>query len=609
MRDFKQFILRANHTRSQPQRMLFLDTETYKREKGSEEHHRMMLAWTCYIRIRKDTEKHTEKWRFFTDTASLCKYIRALTNNKSPLWIFAHNAFFDLMASDFYFYFTKWGWCLEFVYDQGLTFILVIRRGKKVIKVVSTTNFFDTSVEQMGKLLGLEKMEVDFEASSWEEVSDYCRRDVEIIKEMMMRYLRWLHDEDLGRFGTTRAAQSLNAYRHRFMKKKICIHKEEDVQEIEQAAYMGGRVECFRLGELHDGPFVSLDVNSMYPFIMRSFPLPTRVVDLISSPNLDDLQAILRRWCAIAKCVVRTEEPAYALRRGKKIVFPVGEFETYLCTPMLKYALRHGHLVSVDKLVVYEREVIFREFVDYFYNLRLKCKQEGNVIYERFAKYMLNSLYGKFGQYKWEEKREIEKGGKLVHREITYDLETGEIEIEYKLFNTWIRLSGRKPASNSLFAIPAHITEWGRYLLWIYIKKVGRDKVLYCDTDSIKVRRFDLPGRKLFIDDTKLGALKVEEQFDYLKLIGPKCYITEKERKLKGIPRSAVEVSPGVYEYLSFERQKTHLAEGVARWVIVRTERKELRQEYDKGIVNPDGSISPFRIEPPSLPAGPPVLF
>ncbi|MBA7547091.1 hypothetical protein ES705_39493 [subsurface metagenome] len=530
------------------------------------------------------------------------EYVAGLVHDHTQLYVFAHNIFFDLQASYFFPYFTKWGWVLDFVYDKGLTYILVIKKGRKTIRLLSTTNWFGTSVSKLGDMIDLPKLDIDFNNASDEALSVYCRRDVEIIKRVMGDYMAFVESHDLGKFAMTRAAQSLAAYRHRFMNQKIYIHSDEDIIALEEKAYVGGRTECFSLGIQSGGPFITLDVNSMYPYVMRQFQYPYQLVDYKEHVSQDHLDEILRKYSCVGQVKVSTEEPIYAVHHNGKIIFPVGEFETFLCSGGLKEALKRGHILNISKLSVYRHADLFSAYVDYFYGLRRAFQDENNPIYTRVLKLFLNSLYGKFAQWQPEtiETEDITFDG--YWRMPTYDFLTGEVDMEFKLLNKVIRTTGRIPGNRSFIAIAAHVTEYARLLLWSIIEAIGPEHVLYCDTDSVKIRARDLAKVKYRMNNEELGALKVETTCNYLDIRGSKNYVTETERKIKGVPVSAVEIAPYTFQYMTFLGQIAHLNKQVESGNIVQRASRHSPYHYDKGDIDVSVKITPFRFAPDDLP-------
>jgi len=579
-----------------PKRVIYIDVETKKQVFECEEHHRLKLGWTCCINYKKEAKKHREQWIYHNETENLCKYIESKTVEGIPLFLIGHNVYFDLQSSDFFYYFTLWGWRLCFYYDKGLTYILVIKKGKRTLKVLSSTNYFPTSLKNMGKMLGLEKNEIDFDKCNDEELAIYCRNDVEILKQSMEYFFSFVKDYDLGNFAMTRAGQAFTAFRHRFMHKKIAIHGNPVLAEIERKAYYGGRVECFRFGEQPLDDYVMLDINSMYPYVMKNYPVPVKTLDLRENVSIERVRSILKNHGAIAEVVLKTEEPCYALRRDNKIIFPVGEFETWVCTEGLKHSMEHGHLKEVKTLVMYEMAVIFDTFVEEFYGLRKRFKEEGNLLMEQLCKYTLNSLYGKFGQKNVIEDRVHEPEGNAYYRIESVDLTRHQSFIEYKMFNTKVTQVGEKEGAKSFVSIPAHITEYSRFLLWAIIKKIGIGRVYYCDTDSVVCRKTDIDNLDYTIDTNLLGALSIERSFRHFVINGPKHYVMGDTVKIKGVPRKAEKVGPYEYRYQEFMRSANHMRRNITRYYIIKTVPKIVKPFYDKGIVNEDGTVTAFRL-------------
>lgn len=602
VREFDQRRIKKVGGKSLPNRILYFDTETKQQEEGLITKHRMKMAWTCYVRVRRGKEKDTEKWRYWESPLYMQKYIESLTKDKTTLWVFGHNVFFDLQCSDFFYYFTRQGWVLDFYYDKGLTYILSIRKGKKKIKCISTTNYFPVSLKVLGETVGLHKIDVDFEGDTHEEIKRYCKRDVEIIKAGMEYYYRFIRMHSLGKLMLSRAGQAFGAFRHRFMLAPIHVHRDEEMTNFEKRSYFGGRVECRYIGEVKKGPFISLDVNSMYPYVMRNRMYPTRIVDYQEKPDMYAVRSALRRRCVVAKVYLETDEPAYPFRQDNKVIFPTGCFPAYLCTEGLDYALAQNHVIHIDAMATYEKGNIFTDYVDYFYELKKEYSIKGDKVMTRITKDFLNSLYGKFGQKSpcIEEEEDITCDG--YYREVVYDMVTGKEEIITKLFNKRFIVWGEEPAKTSLVAIAAHVTEYARFHLYRLMQKVGLERVLYTDTDSLKMRKSDYEVLLEDIDNHELGALKVEEEFRYFTIHGPKDYETEHHKKAKSVPAHAEKLAEGEYTYTMFPKQDTHLRQGVTRYFITKQTTKKLKRIYTKGVVHENGTVTPLKIKIPHEP-------
>jgi len=606
--DIPARLLTKNHSATIPSHVLYFDTETEEEKQGAVSIHRMKMAWTCKVEYSSSGEIRSERWMEWKTGAAMCRQIAAVCYEKTALWIFAHNAFFDLQVSGFFEWFTSHGWKLQFVYESGLTYILVIQKDKQTIKIVSSTNYFECSLKKLGVMVGLAKMECDFETVSRADLSVYCKRDVEIVKAAMESYFSFIRRHDLGSFSMTIPSQAMRAFRHRFMKERIWIHSLERVQKLEQSAYFGGRTECFRLGMQENGPFVTLDVNSMYPAVMSRESLPTQLVDVLDQPDVEWLEDALREHCVVSRCQLDTPEPIYAVPHNKRICFPIGQFSTVLTTPGIKIALERGHLVSLGETAVYRKAVLFKEYVQALYRLRMDYKAKDQDTWVYLCKILLNSLYGK-----WAQKRpltEIEDcpESEGYRREETLDLVTGQMWLEYQLMNKLVTIQGEEVGRHSFVAISAHITEAARMLLWRLIEQAGTQNVLYCDTDSLKIRECDVNNVHSLIHPTTLGALKVEKTSDTLDIWGLKAYSEDGVRTIKGIPHSAKDLGNHTYSFTHFLKQASHMRKKQITGMISEQMTKKLSLKYQKGVVSPSGQITPFDFGlelPPPRPLAP----
>ncbi|GAH78340.1 unnamed protein product, partial [marine sediment metagenome] len=212
------------------------------------------------------------------------------------------------------------------------------------------------------------------------------------------------------------------------------------------------------------------------------------------------------------------------------------------------------------------------------------------------TKNFLNYLYGKFAQQHevTEFVDDITFDG--YWRDEVFDLVTRQTEVTTKMFNRITRTFGREPSRTYFAAIAAHITEQARFYLWQLMKIAGVENVLYCDTDSLKLRAEFLPLYADRIHETKLGYLRLEDTTKHLSVFGAKYYITEKVSKIKGVPTSAKSLGDHKYSYTQFFRQTQHLRSNITRFVVIKKMVKTVKPFYDKGTVLDDGTIVPIHL-------------
>lgn len=593
----KPHMLSRNKANRYPREFIFYDTETDPIELDPEiKLHKLRLGWANYLRLDELGKIHTDEWREFRTHSEFWEFVFSKARSKSKLYVIAHNQHFDFNVVGGFKWLGREKWKITKLILDSSRFYVQARKNGKALAFLDTFNYVKAPVRKLGKVVGLEKLSVDFSTVSDGELSVYCKRDVEIIRKWFLRYLQFIRKENLGNFGFTVSQQAFNAFRHRFMTHPICIHADQDALRLERESYRGGRSEAFFIGEVPEDRIFYLDVNSLYPYVMRKFKYPTRLVFMEKYPSKKGLYHALEHYGVIAKVHITINEPAIGIKRNK-LIFPVGSFWCTLTTPELRYVLDHARINKVAYYAAYEMKPIFVDYVDYFYDLKTKAKKEGDQVTYQLAKLFLNSLYGKFGQKTRELELIAEGEGLGFGYTKVYFMNREKAYHGYVIGNQLYIIKEEKEWYNSFPAIASHVTAYARMHLWNLMKTAVLSNVYYVDTDSLFVNWQGYNYLQHWIDEYKLGYLKLEGVFEKMVIRGVKDYELEGIVKLKGVPKKAIELKPGVYVFTSFDKTKTLLREKVIRGVLERRKVKVLRREYDKGVVTKTGRVRPFFIE------------
>jgi hypothetical protein len=536
-------------------------------------------------------------WKRFTTAGEFWSFVISHAKPGTKLYVFAHNTTFDFVVSKGFRTLPKRGWKLRSSIIDGPPFSLKYTNGSATIHVLDTLNYFRSSLAELGKSIGLAKLDMP-DSNAPESIQDtYCKRDVEIICRAMLNYISIVKDWRLGNFAITQAAQSFAAFRHRFMQAPIYIDDHDHTLNLSRKAYYGGRVECYRLGEIRE-PLYLLDINSQYPYVMQAHKYPCRIENSCRNVTLSELSRWLKTYAITARCIVKTNEPVYPVNDGERLIFPVGEFETHLSTPELTYALAHSHIVKVSDAAIYNQAHLFQPYVEYFYRKRLEYRAQGNETLSYFCKIFMNSLYGKFGQNGRKFQRIGPAPDDTVRVWAEYCERTGET-IHMRQYAGLIEEKMRDgEAKESFPAIAAHVTAYARMLLWAYIQRAGRENVYYVDTDSLLINAAGYATLKTAVDGQRLGALKLELGAESAVLHGAKDYEFGNLLKRKGIRPKATLVAPDTWEQDQFATMKGLLRRGNIDDFIIRRTRKHLTREYQKGRVMAGGKIVPLTITP-----------
>ena len=588
-------LLRANHETQCPREYVFVDTETYPVPEGRRERHLLRLGWAAHVRVRDGDQPATWSWHRFTDKDSFWSWLDDRTRARQKYLLYAHNMHYDWAVLDGWGELTKRGWSCPSPFFSSTTFILKWKRDRRKIWALDSGNIVKVPLRVLGDRLGLPKLDTDVHTDDLEALSTYCHRDVEILAKWVLEWRRFVRENDLGNYRPTLAAQAMSAFLHRFNQTDIYIHDRPYVYRLEREAYRGGLCLPFYIGSLPTADYTQVDVNSMYPHVMRSglFPCKLRATGAALPPS--DLPSLLRKGCMVAEVVVETERQGIPCNQGD-LLYPIGTFRTVLTTPELRMAMREGKIRRVGRWSLYDSAPLFRDYVDWMYGHRFAFMESGDDVGSYLCKLLGNSLYGKWGQ-RSETATEIGECDSMeccLDRVI--DADTGKFWTEARANGKIWRIDRQPESANSFPAIAAHVTAMARLHLWKLIREAGDKHAFYCDTDSVLVDETGLAALEHHMDERRLGALKVEATADHGIIHGPKDYIFGDKRRLKGVRPNAWEVAPGVFAQERWYKSKGLMRHRSADAPIVEPIMKRLARTYSRGTVDANGWVSPLRL-------------
>jgi DNA polymerase type B, organellar and viral len=591
----------ANKSTEKWRWVVYFDSES-DLERGSETiRHRPKLICATFC----DRERGVREERDY-DGASLCqRFYKDLADNcyrHTTTYVFAHNVGYDLLATSGIRHLVGQGWHVDSLYEKGFTYILRLRgpEGKQLV-FLSSTQFWNNKLAEVAPIFGLKKLETDHQTPDFEELRTYCRQDVKIVEVAMEWLQQFVAENDLGGMAMTLPSLAMKAFRHRFMGENAPqIHNYEPAILLERASYHGGRTEAWFLGKIPERVY-KLDVNAMYPAVMRDCQHPIRLVRLYPQGDLTLLKSLYQRYFVIADLTIHIDEPTAPVKRDK-LLFPVGTFSTVLCSPEISL-LHPSQIVGVRAIACYERAFLFKSYVSFFYEERLKAKAAGERAKDELLKKYQNTLYGKFGQKSTEWVRVGDAPPDVTKTEDVYFPDGTCLKMRTFGGSTWINDGAVMESFDSFPAIAASVTSSARALLWRYIQTAGQSNVYYMDTDSLFVSKagYDRLVAAGCVDSKALGLLKLEEESEDVEIAGAKQYRFGDHSKHKGIPMDAeiIDTPEGprakVWQWpkvASFLRDQQ--LDGFENRLVL----KSLSTTYDKGTtVGGSGRVSPLSLQ------------
>lgn len=627
-----------------PTRLCFVDCESYPvplDREGRKFDHRFRLAVGHYIR-RGSKAAAREDTQVFMEPEDFWEWIEPKLERDRPIWICAHNANFDMKLLGLWEKVShgevtfKWEeqsrsrtakpgdltqWQGFAVLDSP-PFILKARlvpSGKQFV-VVDSMNFFRTSLKQLGNSIGIPKMDMPPWDAPHEVWADYCARDVQILATAMLSLIDLIEESDFGHLDYTASSTAMNAYRRRFLpdSKTLLVHSREEVLQLERDAYYGGICQPFFGGEIikpeaaerrdksrdsqppyRAGPVEVYDYAAFYPSVMQRYVYPSALTSHWPQMEVDEFEDELDGHCAVARVLVDCEWPGYPVHRDGRFFYAVGRFTTTLTTPELDRAIMCGDLVEVYHCAFYQQEALFEDFVDALWDLRLHYRRQGNHAFEACLKLIMNSLYGKFGQKTpvWVDTDEIQ-----APLPLGYFLWSGNgsgVATKCRAIGELVQKQVESEEHyDSMPAIAAHVTAYGREKLLATIEQIGRENVLYCDTDSVHVLAGS-PGLAEILehqDKRSPGYLRLEGRHQYARYWGPKAYQLDDTKTIAGMKKNAVWLDSGKYTQSVFGGVHDVLSQGGGRTVGVEEKVYHAPTAGFPGTIQPDGMIYPIRL-------------
>lgn len=374
---------------------------------------------------------------------------------------------------------------------------------KKRIRFKDSFNFSFSSLKNVGKNIGLEKMETD----DFYNVA-YCMRDAEIVYKYMDQFQDKISQDYRLAIKNTLAGTAQNIYLKRYDSFDIGAKNfNPDLLRW----YYGGRTEMFIKGQI-DYPIYLIDINSSYPSAMLEYLPHSECYESIEPETIMYLSEI----------EIELSDMDFPILpyRDERLLFPVGKFRTCATSVELNYLKESysSHIKSLRYIKTYnfkDRDFVFSAFINHFYEKREQAKIQSNSFDSSFYKLVMNSVYGRFA---------VNGGIDKVN-----DGETTVLEIDsVKSIN---------------FSIPIFITAYARIALYRMIEKVKEigGTLIYTDTDSVMFTFFDHKDhekkiKETFEIDNKLGHYSLEK-FSSGYFHNLKMYILGDDEKItcKGI--------------------------------------------------------------------------
>ncbi|KAL4553913.1 hypothetical protein LXL04_040018 [Taraxacum kok-saghyz] len=449
---------------------------------------------------------------------------------------------------------------------------LAVYSGKKMLfRFRDSYNLLPSSLSELAKSLCPDlggKGSVDHKSVKIENIGknkdallDYMRQDVYLLGGVMLKAqdIYWnLYKVDI-ESKITLSSLALNIFRLIYYDDSLFpIHiptKNED--KFIRHAYYGGHTDVYKpFGE----DLYYYDVNSLYPFVMKEYPMPAGHPVWYSRLDNRDLEGKLGFIEAYVVCPKTIKKPFLPYREKEgTLIFPTGEFVGVYYSEELKFAREIGYtVIPLSGYLFEKKESPFSEFVSAIFSSRLEAKKSGNDALSYVYKILMNSLYGRFGINPMGTITEVcdnERRPHLMRKTdliSTYELSDTKCIITYRSNTENDRWD---PPKNSAVQLAAAITACARIYMYPYI---SREDCYYTYTDSVVL---SMPLPEEMISSSIIGLFKLEDRIVKGYFLAPKSYYYSNEKgkdtlKYKGIANKEITPEWFISQYADPDRTK-----------------------------------------------------
>jgi DNA polymerase elongation subunit (family B) len=347
-----------------------------------------------------------------------------------------------------------------------------------------------------------------------EESLKYCIIDCVSLYQILVKFNKLIYQRfhlNIQDYPTL-PSLAFSIFRSNSLKKEEIHQLSGDIDRDIRLGYTGGSVDMYiPYGENIYG----YDINSLYPSVMSDFKFP------IGTPTYFEGDILKTEPNAFGFFYVNIITPESMLHPilqihhktndGVRTISPLGNFSGWFSpkgSEELYNAQKYGYTFEILRGYTFEKDYIFKDYVNDLYNLRLTYDKSNPLNYT--AKILLNSLYGRFGMNDSfnileivgeKDLKEIESDSYNIDEIIHFksNAKSGDkFLISYNNPDSKVitKMDGNRETHNVNIAIASAVTAYARILMSQFKNNNSLPFLYYTDTDSLY---FDGPLHDTYI--------------------------------------------------------------------------------------------------------------
>lgn len=539
--------IKLNHQTRMPKRWIAFDTEAKSRRDGNEE----VQTWAmgAAIRWRSDlkTGDHAEA-QTFDSALSLWQWVSSYCRAGTRTVAIAHNLGYDVRISQALTILPTLGFTLEWCNLDANVSSMTWRSDHGTLVLADTWTWLPLDLASIAPSVGLRKLPMPPDNAKHARWERYCMRDAEIVYRCVVELNTYIAANELGNWQPTGAGMAYATWRHKFMDTKILVHDDVDALTAERAAMHTGRAEAWRHGQILGETWTEVDMRNAYTTVAAECELPVKLkmkTGAISNAQYDRLRVTYR---VLGRCRVRTSQPVVPAYIDSRILWPVGEFETWLWDTEINELLAEQATVSIREAYLYTKAPILAEWAKWV--LTILRLDDGTIspVVQTWLKHCARALIGRISLRcpTWE----LFGDNPMAITGITHetDIESGKTSRMMHIGDRTFIETERREGKDSLPQVTGWIMAECRARLWRAMRAAGLSELAHVDTDSLIVSRRGYDALRAAQGESWPTHWTAKASYRRMIVYGPRNYRGDGVRKVAGVPKRAAELLPNVFE-------------------------------------------------------------
>ncbi len=576
--EIRTFGLRKNHRVSTPHRLFCYDTET-KSEGGTE----MLRLWKAVLVLRHGRQDKRDRETFYggKTVTELVNVIEEESRKSDTLWVFSHNANFDLAVTQLPLILCDRGWQItKNALFSGSPWAF-LSKGTHKIRLLDSFSYFPTTVKQLGRMVAVEKKPLPGAGDSDASWEARCANDALIIARALTEAMDWWDANQLGNWSVTGPSTGWNAMLHMPRPAQTVIQQDNKARKWERGSVSGGRREAFRMGRLSEGLYVNLDFVSAHATICAAKHLPRKRIRKFRHLPLNASELRLPDYDIIADCLIQESNKEYAVKTEYGVLYPAGNFRTRICGPEIREGIKNGTVKSIEEGYLYKTGPTMQTWGEWILNLLKKGTEDVPNVVHAMAKGWSRSVPGKWAGRTSRVISDLPCSVSGWHVEDGFLHPNNTPCTTITMGGHQIILIQDQEADDSFPAVLSFIQSWCRLELF-HVLEYFQPYVVQCNTDGcvVDIKSYinsHYPESKSenwsenhyrekcneIIENNKWRwaplTLRPKKYFHFVTILGAQHTILGADKKLAGIPKSAKYLGDSKFEFEAWPSLKSQV--------------------------------------------------